>query len=221
MLSALRLVVLRARQDTWAFFGWNYGTLSVPIAFALGLWIRYRVRGFDAAVGELVGTVLFGVIPVVALGTLLFVVNMFLAPLRQLRDAGEREEALREKLSTLEARPRPEDVLLQALVGELEFNQGVAARAGSDQLGATLRDDGFRRANAGGAFQLLPGEMRTLLNEVYALADSANQQIAASSTFSPGSNSWANCVNKASKCLVGLQPKIATALQELTRHSRS
>ncbi len=37
MLSALRLVVLRARQDTRAFFGWNYGTLSVPVATVLAV----------------------------------------------------------------------------------------------------------------------------------------------------------------------------------------
>ena len=100
------------------------------------------------------------------------------------------------------------DAVLQAFGTELEFNRGVASRAGTDQLGTEFSLLTLERMLTSGIGDRLGGDLQNALQQARGAMQRANRAIEASLQFPRMSNSWANAMNAASRAIVDARPHL-------------
>lgn len=80
------LCFCRAYSNTIGFIGWNRKTLLISLLFPLGLIIFWRVRGFEAAMDQILVLVSFTILPLGIVFACLFLFNLVRAPYCLYRD---------------------------------------------------------------------------------------------------------------------------------------
>jgi len=104
---------------------------------------------------------------------------------------------------------------LNALIDELEFNATVAHTKDTDSIGCNFHISQFQKAVQVGSISILNNELKTAINNAYAIMGSVNQYISAASNQIFRSNAWSQEINQAQKLIINAEPAIHHALENL------
>ena len=116
---------------------------------------------------------------------------------------------------------RPYDVgPIQALIDELEFNNGLAQLTDDDIIGTLFLVAQFKRSISEGLFSLLPDQVRIPISSTYVLLMRANISLKKMSIMPWGGSgsAWHHAFMDAKEMIETSQPVIQKALDALLQH---
>lgn len=110
-----RRCLVRGWTDTVSFFGWNRATAVVVLFWPLGALLGWAILGFDAVIGEIFQSALFGLIPLGAAAVAILTWNIVTAPKKLLAEAEKTADNLDAALQLISNKQASVDQLARLL----------------------------------------------------------------------------------------------------------